>query len=192
MSAKKLAKNETELVPLSSLKPHPRNYRSHPEEQLKHLCESIRRHGFYRNVVCAKDLTILAGHGVALAAAKLGIASVPIVRLPIAADSPQALKVLAADNETPRLSDNDDLVLAGLLRDIRDRDEFGLLGTGFDDESLAALLPPEPEHVEFDTTPKLGVEFNYQVIVECKSERDQATMIKKFEKAGLKCRPLIT
>jgi hypothetical protein len=54
----------TELIAIKELKPHPRNYRSHPEDQLVHLVNSIKQHGFYRNVVVAKDNTILAGHGV--------------------------------------------------------------------------------------------------------------------------------
>lgn len=56
------------LVPLSELRPHPRNYRHHPERQLIHIAMSLHQNGFYRNVVAARDGTILAGHGVVLAA----------------------------------------------------------------------------------------------------------------------------
>ena len=48
------------------LKPHPRNYRDHPQDQIDHLIQSIRENGFYRNVVVANDNTILAGHGVGM------------------------------------------------------------------------------------------------------------------------------
>jgi ParB-like chromosome segregation protein Spo0J len=53
----------TEQASLTDLKPHPRNYRTHSDDQLKHLIQSIKEHGFYRNVVVIKDGTILAGHG---------------------------------------------------------------------------------------------------------------------------------
>jgi hypothetical protein len=49
----------TEIVALSSLRPHPRNYREHPEDQIEHLMQSIRANGFYRNIVVARDGTII-------------------------------------------------------------------------------------------------------------------------------------
>jgi hypothetical protein len=78
--------NETKLlaklVAVDDLKPHPRNYRIHPEDQLQHIIRSIQEH-FYRNVVAAREGTILAGHGVVIAARKLGLSKVPVVRLAI-------------------------------------------------------------------------------------------------------------
>lgn len=53
---------------VSDLRSHPRNYRKHPAKQLTRIRESLRDHGFYKNVVAAEDLTILTGHGVVLAA----------------------------------------------------------------------------------------------------------------------------
>lgn len=129
------------LVELATLKPHPRNYRVHPEDQLLHLEQSIREHGFYRNIVAAEDLTILAGHGVCLAAARLEIAKVPTIVLPISPDSPPALKILAGDNEVARLAEIDDRGLSELLREISTTDELvGLLGTGYDEMMLANLV----------------------------------------------------
>ena len=53
-----------ESVAIETLKAHPKNYKKHPIKQLEHLMKSIEEHGFYRNVIIAKDSTILAGHGV--------------------------------------------------------------------------------------------------------------------------------
>lgn len=61
---KKPVEFQHEMIEIQTLKPHPRNYRTHPEDQIAHLIESISKHGFYRNVVIAKEGTILAGHGV--------------------------------------------------------------------------------------------------------------------------------
>lgn len=127
---------KTETVPLASLKPHPRNYREHPEDQLKHIAESIKEHGFYRNIVVARDGTILAGHGVVAAARSVGIAEVPVIRLDVDANDPKALKLLAGDNEISRLAEVDDRNLVDMLKELKDLDE--LLGTGFDDQMLAA------------------------------------------------------
>jgi hypothetical protein len=130
----------TEWVDIASLTPHPRNYRKHPEDQIGHLMQSLREHGYYRNVVTARDGTILAGHGVIEAATKLGLIQAPIFRMNLAPNDPRALKILASDNELPRFSDNDDRQLSTLLAEIMKQDETGLLGTGYDEKSLAALL----------------------------------------------------
>ena len=127
-----------ELVALDSLTPHPRNYRSHPPDQLLHIKESIEVNGFYRNIVVARDGTILAGHGVTEASVALGLTEVPVVRLPIAPDSPQALRILAGDNLIGQLAFDDDHQLTDMLKELHQEDL--LLGTGFNESQLAALL----------------------------------------------------
>jgi hypothetical protein len=142
-----------EVVDIGSLRPHPRNYRRHPKEQLEHIAESLRRHGFYRNVVIAEDGTILAGHGVVEAAKSIGLERVPVIRMPLKFDDPSALKVLAGDNELTRFADNDDRALSMLLADILKNDVGGLLGTGYDEQALSALLMvtrPASEIQDFD------------------------------------------
>lgn len=127
----------SETVRVDALRPHRRNYRRHPAEERAHLVQSIRDHGVYRNVVVARDGTILAGHGVVEAAAEVGLDEIPVVRLDLDADDPRALKVLTGDNEIARLADSDDRVLAELLAEIGVDD---WLGTGFDDGAYAALI----------------------------------------------------
>jgi ParB-like chromosome segregation protein Spo0J len=127
-----------EVVPLASLKPHQRNYKRHPPEQIEHLCASLRQYGQFRNVVVARDSTILAGHGVVQAMAKLGWAEVTVVRLDLDPKSAKALKLVALDNELPKFAETDDRALTDLLREVSTVE--GLLGTGFDDRSLEALV----------------------------------------------------
>ncbi len=128
---------DTSLTPISDLRPHPSNYRDHPPDQLEHIKASIQEHGFYRNVVVAQDNTILAGHGVVEACQELGIESIPVVRLPIDPESSQAAKVLTGDNAIGRLALDDDRALTSLLKELAG--EGDLLGTGYDDEMVAAL-----------------------------------------------------
>jgi ParB-like chromosome segregation protein Spo0J len=130
---------DIEVVDLDEIRPHPRNYRTHPEEQLRHIEASIQRNGFYRPVVTANDGTILAGHGVVTAARNLGHKRIPIARLDVAPDDPLAIQVLTGDNEIGRLSMPDDRLLTELLREISET-EYGLDGTGYDEEKLAALV----------------------------------------------------
>lgn len=138
---------------LSKLRPHPRNYRKHPEDQINHLKQSIQEHGFYRNVVIARDGTILAGHGVVQAAGELGLQEIPVIRLEIGPEDPKALKVLTGDNEISRLCEFDDRELSQLLKDVLETDLDGLLGTGYDEKMLANLVMvtrPESEIKDFN------------------------------------------
>jgi hypothetical protein len=178
-----------ERVLVSKLTPHPRNYRKHPEDQLAHLAASIKANGFYRNVVVARDYTILAGHGTTEAAKKAGLKKVPVVVLDLDPDEPRALKVLAGDNEIARLAETDDRALTEMLKSIMEQDD--LLGSGFDKQQLAALAlvtrPASelqslneaaqwvgmPGYEEGDAAIKLVVSF--------KTDEDRDEFIKRFE-----------
>lgn len=129
---------QVETVPIESLKPHPRNYREHPDDQLTHLQASLKQFGFYRNIVIAKDGTILAGHGIVKAAKKRKLKAVPVIRLNVQPGSAAALKVLIGDNEIEHLAEQNDRLLTELLKEVKDQEQ--LLGTGFDEKALAAFL----------------------------------------------------
>lgn len=173
---------------MKDLKPHPQNYREHEDDQLEHIKQSIRANGFYRNVVAAKDHTILAGHGVVEAAEQLGLPTVPTVVLPVAPDSAEALKILVGDNEIAKLGMVSDRTLTELLKEIKDTDD--LLGTGYTDDMLAALVfvsRPSQEISDFDAAaewtdmPEYEREVPiYRLIVLCESEESRAKFIKKI------------
>jgi hypothetical protein len=137
----------TELAPLDHLRPHPRNYRSHPDDQLDHLRASITDYGVYRNVVCARDYTLLAGHGVVAAARALGLTHIPVVRLDLGPESPDALRLLIGDNGQQRTAVDDYRALTTLLAELHANTPSALLGTGYDTPMLAALAqvvrPPD-------------------------------------------------
>jgi len=143
----------TEVVPIDRLTPHPRNYRRHPRDQIAHLEQSLKENGFYRNIVCAQDYTILAGHGVWLAAKALGLTEIPVRVLDLDPMEPRALKVLAADNELGNLAEIDDRALSEILKEVRDQDLSGLFGTGYDDlmlANLAFVTRDQSEIADFD------------------------------------------
>lgn len=146
MSRKKSADPPEELVAIGEVKPHPQNYQSHPDDQVGHLAASIEEHGLYKNVVLAKDGTLLAGHGVVEGAKKAGRSEVPARRMPYGPEDPRALKILAGDNEVGRRAGRDDEALAAVLSQVAEAGD--LAGTGFDDgaleELLASLADPDP------------------------------------------------
>ncbi len=131
---------DVELVALEKLKAHPRNYREHPDDQIEHIIESIKANGVYRNIVCANDYTVLAGHGVMKACRKMGLKEVPVIRLEFGPDDVRAMKVVTGDNEIGHLGEINDRLLTEILKEIKEQDERGLLGTGYDEKMLASLL----------------------------------------------------
>jgi ParB-like chromosome segregation protein Spo0J len=170
-----------EQVPIESLKPHPKNYRNHPQQQIEHLAASIAEFGFYRNIITCNDYTILAGHGLTQAAAFAGISFVPVLKLGLNAFDVKALKLLAIDNEVDHLGDSDMRQLSEVLKEILSDDN--LFGTGYDEAKLENLLlvsrskaevdsfSPESEWgdlLEFDRTKQ-----NPKLIVNFESETDR-------------------
>lgn len=131
---------KTVRMNVSDLKPHPENYQLHPDNQLEQIMESIRQHGFYRNIVIANDNTILAGHGVVQAVKKMGKKRVPVIKLELDSTDPKAYKVMTSDNEINNLAKVNDRALTDLLKNLLEIEGNGaLMGTGFDENQLAAL-----------------------------------------------------
>ena len=107
-----------ELVSIDDVKPHPRNYKTHPQSQIDHLASSLKRYGMWRDIVVAKDGTILAGHGIHQAARSIGIKRVWVVRFPLEPSSVAALKIVMIDNEVGRFSEANDRQMTDLLKEI--------------------------------------------------------------------------
>jgi DNA modification methylase len=133
---------------IDTLVPHPRNYNQHPPAQIERLAASLRQFGQVRPIVVHGD-TIVAGHGVYLAAQHLGYTSLRVTHLPDDWTEEQAMAYLVADNETRRGAEPDDAELAALLDELQQAD-FDIAAMGFDDAEYDALLDgltpelPEP------------------------------------------------
>jgi ParB-like chromosome segregation protein Spo0J len=186
----------TELVPVADLKPHPRNYRTHTDAQLAHIERSLQDHGFYRNVIVARDLTLLAGHGVVLAATRLQLPAVPVVKLDLEPDDPRALKVLIGDNQIGQLAAIDDRELTDMLKAIHLSELTDLVGTGYDAQQLAALVMvtrPASEIEDFDaaaewvglpTYDSHELEDSLKVMVHCQTEEDRQAFLAYVQAEG--------
>lgn len=133
-----LGSGAPELVALSALTPHPKNYRRHPPEQMEHIVASLRDNGWTRQIVVARDDTILAGHGLWQAATEMGLDEVPVIRLDVDSDSPEARRVLIGDNEIGKAAQYDGRILSDMLRDIHQETDR-LVGTGFNAMQLRTL-----------------------------------------------------
>src|SRR5215212_4681542 len=72
---------EVEQLTAASLRPHPRNARTHSKKQIKQIAKSIERFGFTNPVLIGDGGEIIAGHGRVEAAKLLGMDKVPTLRL---------------------------------------------------------------------------------------------------------------
>ena len=178
-----------ELADPASLKRHPKNYKDHPEDQVEQLVKSIEAVGIIRNVVVARDNTILAGHGIVEAARRLGIARVPVKRLDLDPNEPKALKLLTADNEIGDMALRDHRKLTEMLRQLAANDS--LEGSGFDSMQLAARLfvsRMRGEVEKFDAAAEMAglIDYEhgaqvYRLNIKCRTSEDRERFVKQHE-----------
>jgi hypothetical protein len=102
------------------------------------IAESLKVNGQYRPIVTTRDGTILAGNHTFLAAGKLGWTSLSCVVLDVEPGSPEAHRIMLADNRTADLGGYDTGLLYDLLS-VMETSESGLLGTGYVEGDLDAL-----------------------------------------------------
>jgi hypothetical protein len=101
--------------------------------------KSIQTYGWTTPILVTDGLEVIAGHGRLLAAQKLGIESVPCIRLSHL--TPALVKAYRiADNRLTLDSDWDDEVLASVLLDLRADPIFDLALTGFEGIEIDSRL----------------------------------------------------
>lgn len=105
------------IVPLSEMKPNPKNPNKHPQEQVELLAKIIRVQG-WRAPVTVSTLSgmIVRGHG-RYEAAKLLDCPVPVDFQDYATESDE-LSDLLADNRIAELADLDKAALADIFKEI--------------------------------------------------------------------------
>lgn len=80
MTDKKWPSDKVEKVHIDKLIPYARNSRTHSEEQVSQIAASIKEWGWTTPVLVDEDGGLIAGHGRVMAARKLGIEEVPIMK----------------------------------------------------------------------------------------------------------------
>ena len=150
MAKKRTTKQAAELaieqIPLGLLVPYARNARTHSEEQVAQIAQSIQEFGFCNPVLIDAANGIIAGHGRVLAAQRLKLESVPCIRLGHLTDAQKRAYVLA-DNRIALSSGWDEEMLANELSDLH-AEEFDMALLGFDADELAKLLEMELKDTE--------------------------------------------
>lgn len=75
-----MSKDDIQIVPLKSIRPYERNAKRHSNAQVAQISESIKRFGFTVPILIDRDNVVIAGHGRALAAKRLGLDRVPVIK----------------------------------------------------------------------------------------------------------------
>lgn len=127
-----------EQAPLTSLRPYPNNARTHDVKQVRQIARSIERFGFTNPVLVADDLTIIAGHGRVEAANRLGLETVPIIRLSHLSPEERRAYILA-DNKLALNAGWDQEMLAIELQGLADLN-FDLSLTGFEVPEIDLII----------------------------------------------------
>lgn len=101
-------------TPLGEIRPYGRNAKKHDAKQVANVAESIRQYGFVQPIVVDGDGVIVIGHCRYAAAKKLGMATVPVVRVDeLTPDQVDALRIV--DNKTNESPWDFDLLSADLM-----------------------------------------------------------------------------
>jgi DNA modification methylase len=127
-----------ELWPTARLRPYERNPRTHSDAQVDQIAASMVEFGWTNPMLIDEGAGILAGHGRLLAARKLGLAEVPVIRFEHLSDAQKRAYILA-DNQIALQAGWDDALLAEELAWLRD-ERFDLDLIGFDATELERLL----------------------------------------------------
>lgn len=147
------------FVPTASLKPNPRNARTHAKKQVKQLASSILASGYFSPIVVDENNVIINGHGRYLAAQQLGLREVPVIKL-TGLTQTSKLTLALADNKIAANAGWDREQLAKTLAEIgAPLAELGLdiEITGFSAAEADILLGDlvDPEHEPADEIPAL-------------------------------------
>lgn len=127
-----------EHAPISSLKPSPRNARTHSKAQIKQIAASIKEFGFTNPIFIDETGSILAGHGRVEAAKLLKLEDVAVVRIEHMSEAQKRAYVIA-DNQLALNAGWDDAILAVEFESLTDLD-FDVSLTGFEMGEIDRLI----------------------------------------------------
>jgi len=130
--------HQIEHQAVSALIPYARNSRTHSDEQVAQIAGSIREFGFTNPVLIDRDGTIIAGHGRVMAARKLGMETVPCIRLGHLTQA-QVRAYVIADNKLALNAGWDENMLRAELADLSSIG-FDCAVVGFEPAELEKLI----------------------------------------------------
>ena len=151
-----MAGSQVENVAVGDLLPYINNAKTHPEEQVVKIAASIKEFGFNAPILADEGNQIIAGHGRLLAAKKLNMGTVPVVRLDHLSEAQKKAYILA-DNRLGEVGGTEwDMELVSLELESLNELDFDIDLTGF---SIDDIAPEETEGLtDEDSVPEVPEE----------------------------------
>ena len=123
---------------IEKLKDNERNTRVHSDEQIEQIVASINEFGFTNPILIDEKNVLLAGHGRLLAARKIGLKKVPIIRLENLTEKQKRAYVIA-DNKLALNSEWNDSLLQMEMQELHNMD-FDLTKLGWSDTEISSFV----------------------------------------------------
>lgn len=127
-----------ELIDASILKPYSGNSRLHDDEQVNQIVESIKEWGFTIPILIDEKNMLIAGHGRLLAAQKLNLEKVPVIKA-VGWTEKQKQAYVIADNKLAENASWDTDLLKIEIKKL-ETDNFDIAKLGFDVDELTDLF----------------------------------------------------
>jgi ParB-like chromosome segregation protein Spo0J len=176
---------EFRRVKASQLRPHPKNWRTHPSAQQDALRGVLAEIG-YAAALLARELSdgsleLIDGH---LRAEITPDLEVPVLVLDL--DEGEAAKLLALHDPLAGMAGTNDEVLGGLLDQVETENDAvqALL-----DKMLGHADTPTDEP-EAETGKDLAIPEAFQVVIQCRDEAEQQAVFERMTGEGYACRLL--
>jgi hypothetical protein len=131
---------QIETAAIETLKPNPRNARTHSKRQIKMIAESVKAFGFLNPALIDENRVIIAGHGRIEAAKRLGMTEVPVLCINHLTDDEKRAYIIADNQLAARAGWNDEILAIELqhLTDIIV--DFDATITGFEMPQIDLII----------------------------------------------------
>ncbi|EJI8779179.1 ParB N-terminal domain-containing protein [Escherichia coli] len=147
-----------EYLPVGKLLRYAKNSRTHSDEQVEQLVNSIREFGFTNPVLIDEKNELIAGHGRLAAAEILEMDKVPAIRLSNLSEK-QKKAYRIADNKLALNAGWDMQLLAEEVKELMD-DDFDIDLLGFNDAELDEMLRDEqPQEEDDNSSPVVQIKY---------------------------------
>ncbi len=147
-----------EYLPVGKLLRYAKNSRTHSDEQVEQLVNSIREFGFTNPVLIDEKNELIAGHGRLAAAEILEMDKVPAIRLSNLSEK-QKKAYRIADNKLALNAGWDMQLLAEEVKELMD-DDFDIDLLGFNDVELDEMLSDEqPQEEDDNSSPVVQIKY---------------------------------
>lgn len=126
---------------IADLKPYENNARTHSQEQIAEIGQSIREFGFNNPVLIDEKDNVIAGHGRIMAAKQIGMDTIPVMVLSHLSDTKKRAYILADNRIALNAGWSPELLRAEFESLLNDG--FDVTLTGFTQDEIDAFLNPQ-------------------------------------------------